>query len=217
MQSDEILTKLKESIIKGNKEEATEHTKSLVEAGFDPTHILEAGIVKATEEVGKLYERMEYYLPDLLIAADAMIAAMDILKPLLKQLFDEKLKGTVLIGAVEGDVHSIGKNLMITLLEGQGYEVVDLGTDVAPAKFVETAKEMKPDVIGLGGLLTTSITTMRDTVLQLREENINSKIIVGGGILSQEACAMIGADDFATDGWEGLRKIKTFIESIRGS
>ena len=217
MQSDEVLTKLRESIVKGNKEEAVEQTNSLIEAGFDLTRILEAGIIKATEEMGKLYEKMEYYLPDLLVAADAMIAAMDVLKPRLKQLFDKKLKGTVLIGAVEGDVHSIGKNFMITLLEGQGYEVVDLGTDVAPARFVEKAREMKPDVIGLSGLLTTSITTMRDTVLQLRGENINSKIIVGGGILSKEACAMIEADDFATDGWEGLRKIKDFMEARRMS
>lgn len=213
MQSDEILTNLKESIVKGNKEAAAEHTTRAIEAGIDMTLILEAGIIKATEEVGKLYEQMEYYLPDLLIAADAMIAAMDILKPHLKAIFDEKLKGTILIGAVEGDMHSIGKNLVITLLEGQGFEVVDLGTDVPPTKFVEKAKEIHPDVIGLSGLLTTSIMTMRDTVLQLREENIDSKIIIGGGILSKEACEMIGADDYATDGWAGLYKIKEFIES----
>jgi len=213
MQSDEILINLKESIVKGNKEAAAELITKAIEAGIDLMLILETGIIKASEEVGKLYEQMEYYLPDLLIASDAMIAAMEILKPALKAVFDEKLKGTVLIGAVEGDVHSIGKNLMITLLEGQGYEVIDLGTDVAPAKFVEKAKEINPDVIGLSGLLTTSITVMRDTVLQLREENIDSKIIVGGGILSKKACEMIEADDYATDGWVGLNKIKGFIES----
>jgi len=213
MQSDEIITNLKESIVKGNKEEATEHVKKAIEAGIDITLILEEGLIKATEEVGRLYEQMEYYLPDLLIAADAMIASMEVLKPHLREMFDEKFKGTILIGAVEGDMHSIGKNLMITLLEGQGYEVIDLGTDVPSAKFVEKAKEINPDVIGLGGLLTTSIMIMRDTVLQLREENILSKIIVGGGILSKEACEMIGADEYATDGWEGLKKIKNFIES----
>jgi 5-methyltetrahydrofolate--homocysteine methyltransferase len=215
MPVDEMLTQLKDTIVKGNKEEATEQTKRAIEAGIDASKILEAGIVKATEEVGELYERMEYYLPDLLIAADAMIASMEILKPHLKQMFSAQLKGTILVGSVEGDVHSIGKNLIITLLEGQGYEVIDLGTDVPPTKFVEKAKEINPDVIGLSGLLTTSIMVMRDTVLQLKEENITSKVIVGGGILSKEACEMIGADDFATDGWTGLKKIKEFIDSIK--
>ena len=126
-----------------------------------------------------------------------------------------KAKGTILIGSAEGDVHSIGKNLMIPLLQGQGYKVIDLGTDVHPNKFVEEAKKSKPDVIGISGLLTASISTMQKTVIMLKEENIPSKIIVGGGILTAESCTMIGADDFATDGWDGLKKINKLVEGVK--
>ena len=211
MSNDEFITKLKDSIVKGNTEDAITYTKKSIETGIDVKTILDDGIIKATEIVGKLFEDMEYYLPDLIIAADAMIGAMEIIRPKLKGESDQKPKGLILIGSVEGDVHSIGKNLMIALLEGQGFDVIDLGTDVPPEKFVEEAKNSNPSVIGMSGLLTTSISAMQKTVLMLKEENIESKIIVGGGILTEESCKMIGADDFAVDGWEGLNKIKKLM------
>ncbi|NVM31452.1 MAG: cobalamin B12-binding domain-containing protein, partial [Candidatus Helarchaeota archaeon] len=147
-----------------------------------------------------------------IISADAMIGVMEIIKPHLEGDPNQKPMGTILIGSAEGDVHSIGKNLMISLLQGQGFKVIDLGTDVPPDKFIEEAKKSKPDVIGISGLLTESISTMQKTVLMLKEENIPSKIIVGGGILTVESCTMIGADDFATDGWDGLKKINKLVE-----
>lgn len=212
MKGNEILSKLKNAIVKGEEDLAVELTKQALNVGIDAKVILTDGVIKGSEIVGDLFEKMEYYLPDLLIAADAMVKAMEVIKPKLKMEGVGKPFGKILIGSVEGDVHSIGKNLMIALLEGLGYEVTDLGTDVSSEKFIEEAKKLNPDIIGMSGLLTTSISVMQKTVIMLREENIQSKIIVGGGILTQESSEMIGADDFATDGWEGLKKIKKIIE-----
>ena len=212
MPSDEIIGSLKDSIVKGDKEESVALTKKAIESGLDTKVILNNGLIQATQIVGTLFEKMEYYLPDLIISADAMIGVMEIIKPHLEGDPNQKSMGTILLGSAEGDVHSIGKNLMISLLQGQGYKVIDLGTDVPPDKFVEEAKKSKPDVIGISGLLTASISTMQKTVLMLKEENIPSKIIVGGGILTAESCTMIGADDFATDGWDGLKKINKLVE-----
>ncbi|NVM28539.1 MAG: cobalamin B12-binding domain-containing protein [Candidatus Helarchaeota archaeon] len=211
MEYNDILEKLKEAIIKGDVDQAIELTKKGLNMGIGAKVILENGVIKGSEMVGDLFEKMEYYLPDLLISADAMIKAVDFLKPHLKANSDEKSTGTILLGSVEGDVHSIGKNLVGALLQGQGYEVIDLGTDVPPETIVEKAKKSKPDVIGLSGLLTTSISAMQKTVIMLKEENIQAKIIVGGGILTNESCKMIGADNFATDGWDGLNKIKNLL------
>ncbi len=212
MSANEILVKLKNSIVKGDKDQAVEYTQKAIKLELDIKVILDKGIIEATQIVGKLFEEMEYYLPDLIISADAMLSVMEIIKPKLIESSNQKSMGTIIIGSVEGDVHSIGKNLMIALLEGQGYDVIDLGTDVAPEKFIEEAKASNPNVIGMSGLLTTSISAMQKTVLMLKEEAIRAKIIVGGGILTKESCEMIGADDFATDGWEGLNKIKNLME-----
>lgn len=205
------IEQLKNAIIKGEQEEAVAHTNQALNQGIDIKDILENGIIEATQVVGDLFEKMEYYLPDLLLSADAMISAMEVLKPLLIGNTNQRSKGTILIGSVEGDVHSIGKNLMMALLQGQGYEVIDLGTDVASVKFVEEARKANPDLIGMSGLLTTSISVMQKTVLMLREENIQSKIIVGGGILTEASAKMIGADEFATDAWDGLKKINLLL------
>lgn len=212
MSDKEIITRIKDSIIKGNKEEAIELTKKAIESGLDYKIILNDGLIQATQIVGNLFEKMEYFLPELIISADAMIAVMELIKPYLMGDSEQKPKGAVLIGSVEGDMHSIGKNLVMALLQGQGYDVIDLGTDVPPERFVEEAKNSNPDVIGMSGLLTVSISKMQETIILLKDEDIAAKIIVGGGILTEESCEMIGADAFATDGWEGLQKIKKLIE-----
>lgn len=213
MPTAEALLNLKSAIIEGEKEKAIQATKDALESGLDPQTILNEGLAEGTKEVGKLYEQMEYYLPDLVLAADAMVAAIGILKPHFEKAADDTSRGKILIGTVQGDVHTIGKDLMIALLQGQGYEVFDLESDVPPEKFVEEAKKLMPDLIGLSGLLTSSITKMKETVVLLKEEEIPAKIIVGGGILSKETCEMVGADEFTTDGWDGLKKIKRFMEA----
>ena len=214
MQVNEVLTQLKNSIIEGDSHQAAKLVDKAIELKIEVKEILDNAIITGSEEVGMKYEKMEYFLPDLVIAADAMMAAMKILKPYLKEQNSDKPKGTILVGTVEGDIHSIGKDLMVALLEGQGYEVFDLGNNVPPNIFIKNAIKINPDIIGLSGLITPSITKMQEIVFLLKEENINSKIIVGGGILSKETCNMIGADDFANDGWAGIRKIKNLLKSI---
>ncbi|NVM05327.1 MAG: cobalamin B12-binding domain-containing protein [Candidatus Helarchaeota archaeon] len=212
MPINEILNSLVESIIEGDKNQAVASINKALQSGLDIKEILDEGIVRGSEKVGNLYEKSEIYLPELILSGDAMTAAINILKPHLKKFTDKSSMGTILIGTPEGDIHSIGKNIIIPLLQGQGYNVVDLGTDVSPTKFVEKAKEINPDVIGLSGLMTATMIKMQETIILLREEKITSKIILGGGIITKESCKMVGADDFATDGWDGIKKIKKLIE-----
>ncbi|MFX0136018.1 MAG: B12-binding domain-containing protein [Candidatus Hodarchaeota archaeon] len=212
MQSNEIFDFLIQSIIEGNKEQTIDAIKKVIELGLDVKQILNKGIARGAEEVGKLYEKSEIYLPELVLSGDAMVAAIQILKTYLKKTDFQRIIGTILIGTPEGDMHSIGKNLITVLLQGQGYNVFDLGTDVPPTTFVEKAKEIKPDVIAMSGLLTATITKMHETIILLKEENIDSKVILGGGIITEESSKMVGADDFARDGWEGIKKIKKLIE-----
>jgi len=212
MQADEIIAILIQSIIDGNKEQTIDATNKAVELGLDITNILNKGIAQGAEEVGKLYERSEIFLPELILSGDAMLSAIGVLKPYLIKSDSQGLMATILIGTPEGDIHSIGKNLISMLLQGQGYNVIDLGTDVPPMKFVEKAKEINPDVIAMSGLLTATITKMQETIILLKEENIESKIILGGGIITEASSKMVGADDFARDGWEGIKKIKKLIQ-----
>lgn len=214
MNNKENIEILKKSIIYGETQKALDGFQKLLKSNIGIKQILTKVIVKTAEEIGGLYESGEIFLPDMLIAADIMKHIMKILKPKLKEDLNKKFKGTILIGTVEGDIHEIGKSLVIVLLEGQGFEVIDLGVDVSPKVFIEKAKEIKPKVIGLSGLLTMSISKMVETVNLLKRENISSKIIVGGGILSKESCDIIGADDYAKDGWEGIQKILKMMESV---
>ncbi len=211
MSSEEILQKLKEAIVEGEPEKTISVVNEAIDQALDLKDILNEAVIKAAEEVGILYEKEEYFLADLLMTGDALKAAMEILKTKLSQQSDIKPQGSILIGTVQGDVHDIGKSLVVSLLRGQGFDVVDLGSDVPPEVFVQKAKEIKPDIIGLSGLLTMSISKMHETILLLKKAVIPSKIIIGGGIVSKDSCAMIGADDCAKDGWEGIKKIKKII------
>ena len=215
MINNENITNLKNAIIEGDEDQSSSAVKKALDSGLDYKLILNQGIIKACEEIGQLYEKEEYFLADMLISGDALKAAIDILKPIMEKSSEQSL-GKILIGTVEGDVHDIGKSLVCSLLQGQGYDVIDLGTEVTPETFAEKALEDLPDVIGLSGLLTASISKMRETIALLKVKNVNSKIIIGGGVVSKAACVLIGADDCAKDGWEGIKKINTLIISTRG-
>ena len=167
-------------------------------------------IIHGAEEIGKKYEEDEYFLGDMLLAADAMNECMDVIKPKLKEE-KHKLFGKVIIGTPEGDIHDIGKRLVVALLQGQGFKVIDLGVDVPPEKFVEEAMNENPDIIGISGLLTMTISKMTETVTMLKKAGIKAKIVVGGGILSEESCKYIGANAWAKDGWEGVKIIKDLM------
>lgn len=211
MSAEEILKKLKEAIVEGEPEKTISVVNEAIDQALDLRDILNEGVIKAAEEVGTLYEKEEYFLADLLMTGDALKAAMEILKSKLAEDPVIKPRGSILIGTVQGDVHDIGKSLVVSLLRGQAFDVIDLGSDVPPEIFVEKAKEINPDIIGLSGLLTMSISKMHETILLLKKAGIPSKIIIGGGIVSKDSCAMIGADDCAKDGYEGIKKIKKII------
>ena len=211
MTEEESLEKLKRAIINGDSENAILLVNESINMGIQAKEILNRAILKGAEEAGKLYEEAEYFLPDLLMTGDAINAATEILKSSFDQKSEIESKGTILIGTVEGDIHDLGKSLVVSLLKGQGFDVVDLGSDVPPEEFLRKAKEINPILIGLSGLMTMSISKMIETVNLLKSENIQSRIIIGGGILSKESCEMVGADDFAKDGWEGVKKINNLI------
>ncbi|HEC40987.1 MAG TPA: cobalamin-binding protein [bacterium] len=212
----EIIDKLRTAIIEGISEEAINFVKMALEMNIDPEHILNEAIIKGAEDVGKKYENDEYFLGDMLLAADAINDSMEIIRLELKEGQYETI-GKVLIGTPEGDLHDIGKSLIVALLKGRGVDVIDLGVDIPPKEFLEAAKKEHPDVIGLSGLLTVSISKMIETVMLLKDEGIKAKIIVGGGILSEESCKQIGADDWTKDGWEGVKKIIKLLEGRKNA
>ncbi|MFX0188589.1 MAG: B12-binding domain-containing protein [Candidatus Hodarchaeota archaeon] len=215
MKNKETLTRIKNSVVEGDSQKTIDFVNEALNIGLDYKDILNGAIIKGAIEVGELYEQEKYFLADMLMTGDAINAAIDLLKNSFIEV-SAISKGDILIGTVEGDIHDIGKCLVVSLLKGQGFNVIDLGSDVPPEEFVQKAKEIKPDIIGLSGLLTMSISKMHETILLLKKENISSKIIIGGGIVSKDSCAMIGADDCAKDGWEGVKKIRNLISEFRG-
>lgn len=210
MNEKEVINKLEESIIHGSIENSIKYLELAIDMNLDPKIILNKAIIKGADEVGKMYEDEKYFLADLILVGDAINECMNLIKPILKAKNEESL-GTIMIGTPEGDIHSIGKSLMISLLQGQGFNVIDLGVDIPPSKFVEEAKNNNPDIIAMSSLMTITISKMKETVMQIKDAGINSKIILGGGILSEETCKSIGADAWAKDGWEGIKIIKNML------
>ncbi|MDD3629057.1 MAG: corrinoid protein [Actinomycetota bacterium] len=191
---------LADAIIKGDNIASKEITQKLLEQGINPVEVLNEGLIAGMDVVGKRFKANEMYIPEVLIAARAMHAAMDILKPLLAKS-DIPSRGTILIGTVEGDLHDIGKNLVIMMLEGAGFTVIDLGIDVPTEKFVEEVKKNKAQVLGLSALLTTTMPVMKDVIEAVRadDEIKNTRIMVGGAPLTQDYADSIGADGYAPD------------------
>ncbi|MFX1324791.1 MAG: B12-binding domain-containing protein [Promethearchaeota archaeon] len=213
MIENEILEEIKNAIIEGISEDAVKFINIALSSKFDTKRILNEAIINGAEKVGEKYEKGEYFLADMLLAADAINDCMEKIKPTLeKGRYDTS--GTILIGTPEGDLHDIGKSLVVALLRGQGFNVIDLGVDVPPEKFLEIARKENPDIIGISGLLTVTISKMRETITLLRKKGIKAKIILGGGILSEESCLQVGADAWTKDGWEGVKLIKKLLGMV---
>jgi 5-methyltetrahydrofolate--homocysteine methyltransferase len=191
---------LADCIIAGDSVKSREITQKLVDDGISAIEILNDGLVPGMEVVGRKFKANEMYIPEVLIAARAMHAAMDIIKPMLSAS-GAKMKGTVIIGTVQGDLHDIGKNLVGMMLEGGGYTVVDLGVDIPPDKYVEAVKKNNAKVIGLSALLTTTMPVMKDVIAALKADGATAdvKVMVGGAPLTQEYADSIGAAGYAPD------------------
>ncbi len=191
------LSKLYEAILNGDNKSSVAITKQALEEGVDPLEIVNNCMVKAMDEAGRRFECEEYFVPELLLAARAMKAALELIRPLLAERGAEPV-GRVVIGTVKGDLHDIGKNLVASMLEGGGFEVIDLGADVAPDKFVQIVKDRHPHLVCLSALLTVTMPSMKTTIEALKAAGVRDrvKVLVGGAPVTEQWAHDIGADGY---------------------
>ena len=189
---------LYEAILNGNAKAAHTATQSALDGGATPLRIITRGMMPAMEEVGRLFEAEEYFVPELLLSGRAMKSAMELLRPIMVAS-GEKLSTRVLIGTVKGDLHDIGKNIVAAMLEGGGFEVIDLGTDVPPETFLETVRTRQVNLVCLSTLLTVTMPAMRSTVEALKASEVGGriKIMVGGAPVTERFAQQIGADGYS--------------------
>jgi methylmalonyl-CoA mutase cobalamin-binding domain/chain len=216
MTHEEILQQLYDDTLVGN----APSVKALVEQGLEdelaPTAMLYDALIPSLEEVGARFERGDYFVPEMLIAARAMQGALDILRPLLAETGAAQI-GTFVMGTVKGDVHDIGKNLCNIMLEGAGFTVVDLGVNVAPEKFVEAIGEHSPDIVGFSAFLTTTMPMFKANINAIEKAGIRDDVIVmvGGAPVTQEYADAVGADGYSADASSAVKKAKALIEERR--
>jgi len=189
---------LKNAVINGDQNTATEITKQALDEGIDPEIILQQGLIAGMNVVGAAFKKNEVYVPEVLIAARAMKMAMEVLEPKLVEAGVEPL-GTVIIGTVQGDLHDIGKNLVMMMLKGAGFNVIDLGTDVSPEKFLAAVQEHQAKLVGLSALLTTTMPMMNKSIDTFKEAGLDTKVMVGGAPVTQDYANKIGAQGYAPD------------------
>ncbi len=209
---EEILDGLYNNTLDGEDEPVVELTNEGLELGMGPLEILFEGLIPALEEVGRLFEEGEYFVPEMLVAANAMGGAMGILKPLIAET-GAKPVGIFVMGTVKGDIHDIGKNLCNVMLEGAGFEVFDLGVNVAPEVFVNAIKEHKPHAVGMSAFLTTTMPMCKVNIDAITEAGLRDqvKILIGGAPVTQEYTDEVGADGFAPDASATVRLTKRLI------
>lgn len=207
-----FLEDIKEAVINGQTPKVQELTKAALEAGETPQTVLNEGLIPAMSIVGEKFQKGEFYISEMLISARAMYGGLNIVKPLLLSKNVES-KGKVIVGTVQGDLHDIGKNLVCMMLEGGGYEVVDLGVNVTPDQFVAAVKEHKPDFVMMSALLTTTMAWMGKTIKALSDYGLREqiKIAVGGAPVTQKFADSIGADFFASDAGEAVTKANAVL------
>lgn len=199
------------AILEGQHEAARTNVEAALGDGVPPGEVLDV-MVNAMGEVGRLFEEGEYFVPEMLIAARAMKSGMEILKP---RLVDAEIQpiGTVIAGTVKGDLHDIGKNLVCMMLEGAGFQVVDLGTDVSPEAFVAAVQEHHPDFVAMSALLTTTMPNMQNTIDALNDVGLRDevKVLIGGAPITQAYAERIGADGYASDASRAVKLAKSLV------
>jgi len=207
------LNEIRQSIIKGNIDRTIEGTKAAIEAGLPAKEILYQRFVPAMETVGELFEKGEYFFPELLLAGEAMKAALQHLKPELSK-GEASYVGKFAIGTVEGDIHDIGKNVVSMFFEANGWEVTDLGIDVPSEQFCQAVKEGDYHILGMSSLVTTTMPKMAETISLLQEAGLRNKVkvMIGGAPVTQTYAEQIGADAYARDAVEAVAKAKTFVK-----
>ena len=206
------LKDLSDNLISGKAEETKNLTQQALDEGATPKDVLNNGLLLGMSEVGRRFKNNEFYVPEVLIAARAMKGAMEILKPLLAETGVEPV-AKISIGTIKGDLHDIGKNLVGMMLEGGGFEVIDLGVDVTSEKFIASVKESGAQVIGMSALLTTTMINMKDTIKALEDANVreNVKVVIGGAPVTDSYANEIGADGYAPDAASAVDVIKSLL------
>jgi corrinoid protein of di/trimethylamine methyltransferase len=203
---------LYDAILNGDAKKAHAATQAALEAGIAPLQLISDSMVPAMDEVGRLFEAEEYYVPELLLAGRAMRSALELLRPLMTAS-GVKLSTKVVIGTVKGDLHDIGKNIVGSMLEGGGFEVIDLGTDVSPEKFVAAVEEQKPQIVCLSALLTVTMPAMKTTIDALKTAGLRTqvKVLVGGAPVSQKYADEIGADGYSENASGAVSLVKNLL------
>ena len=204
------LKTLSDAIIKGDQKTAVDVTKAALDEGMEPGIVLADGLIAGMNVIGIQFKANEVYIPEVLIAARAMKMAMEVLAPKLVEAGVEPI-GKAVIGTVQGDLHDIGKNLVMMMLKGAGFDVLDLGTDVSPDRFVEKARESGAQVVGLSALLTTTMPSMEKTIRAIKEAGLSAKTMIGGAPVTQAYADKIGADGYAADAATAVDIAKTLL------
>ncbi len=204
------LKALSEAVIKGDQKTAVEITKAALDEDMAPESILNEGLIAGMNIIGAAFKKNEVYIPEVLIAARAMKSAMEFLEPKLVEAGVKPL-AKAMVGTVAGDLHDIGKNLVIMMLKGAGFDVVDLGVDISAEKFVEQAKTTGAAVVGLSALLTTTMPAMEQSIKALKDAKVDIKIMIGGAPVTQGYADKIGADGYAADAASAVDVAKTLV------
>jgi 5-methyltetrahydrofolate--homocysteine methyltransferase len=206
-----ILDELRQSVIEGNAKSAAAQVQQALDEGLEAEVILNTALIPAMTEVGQRFEDGEYFVPEMLISARAMQAGLKLLKPLLAASGAEPI-GTVAIGTVKGDLHDIGKSLVAMMLEGAGFEIMDMGVDVSPEKFVQAAKD-GANIVAMSALLTTTMPNMQNTIKALTDAGLRDKVkvMIGGAPVTDAYANQIGADGYSTDASSAVRKAKELL------
>jgi corrinoid protein of di/trimethylamine methyltransferase len=203
---------LYDAIVNGDAKRAHAATAVAIEAGVEPMTLISESMIPAMDEVGRLFEEEEYFVPELLLAGRAMKAAMELLRPLMTAS-GEKLAVRVIIGTVKGDLHDIGKNIVASMLEGSGFEVIDLGADVPAEKFVAAVEERQPQFVCLSALLTVTMPAMRSTIEALKDAGLRTKVkvLVGGAPVTMQYATEIGADGYSENASGAVGLIRSLL------
>ena len=218
MNHDEILQGLYDQTLVGNAPSVLDLTRAGLEMGLGPEVLLYEALIPSLEEVGARFERGDFFVPEMLIAGKAMAGALEILRPLLAETGAQTI-GKIVMGTVKGDVHDIGKNLVNIMFEGAGFEVIDLGVQVAPEKFIDAIKQHQPDIVGFSAFLTTTMPMFKANINALQKSGLRDQVIVmvGGAPVTQEYADVVGADGYAADASAAVVRAKELLAKRRAT
>jgi 5-methyltetrahydrofolate--homocysteine methyltransferase len=210
----DLFKEMAKAVVEGDEERTVSLAKEALAKGVNPTEAIEKGFAEGMKEIGKLFDTLEIYLPQVIISADAMTAGVEIFRQHLLEKGEETFKKTVLLGTIQGDVHDIGKNIVKIMLESNGFKVYDLGRDVPILDFIEKVKELNPDIVGVSALMTTTMVHMPKLIEALQEHGLREKVkvMVGGAPVLPEWAKKIGADGYGETAMEAVRVAQSLVE-----